>query len=78
MVEFFWDDGSENFKTYDYLNSSITVTFDSEDTKDLIYKKYYYEIVYIEGYNLGKEDENIQIKQTWLDTSEFIVSGALV
>lgn len=78
MVEFFWEDESENLKTYDYLNSSITVTFDSEDTKDLIYKKYYYEIVYIEGYNLGNDNENIQIKQTWLDTSEFIVSGALV
>lgn len=77
MVEFLWEESYVK-KEYDYINSSITITFDSEDTKNLKYKKYYYEIAYIEGYNLGKNSENITLKQTWVDTSEFIVSGALV
>ena len=65
---------------YDYINSSIDIVFKPEDTKDLFYKTYYYEIAYIEGTNLEKdnEDEQINFKNTLIESSPFVVTGALV
>ena len=71
----------ENHKeTYDYINSSIDIVFKPEDTKDLFYKTYYYEIAYIEGTNLEKDnkDEQINFKNTLIESSPFVVTGALV
>ena len=67
-------------KTYDYINSSIDIVFKPEDTKDLFYKTYYYEIAYIEGTNLEKnnKDEQINFKNTLIESSPFVVTGALV
>ena len=67
-------------KTYDYINSSIDIVFKPEDTKDLFYKTYYYEIAYIEGTNLEKDnkDEQINFKNTLIESSPFVVTGALV
>ena len=66
--------------TYDYINSSIDIVFKPEDTKDLFYKTYYYEIAYIEGTNLEKDnkDEQINFKNTLIESSPFVVTGALV
>ena len=66
--------------TYDYINSSIDIVFKPEDTKDLFYKTYYYEIAYIEGINLEKDnkDEQINFKNTLIESSPFVVTGALV
>ena len=66
--------------TYDYINSSIDIVFKPEDTKDLFYKTYYYEIAYIEGTNLEKDnnDEQINFKNTLIESAPFIVTGALV
>ena len=63
---------------YDYINSSINIVFKTEDTKDLFYKTYYYEIAYIEGTNLGKDKENITLKHTLIESTPFVVTGALV
>ena len=63
---------------YDYINSSINIVFKTEDTKDLFYKTYYYEIAYIEGTNLGEEKENITLKHTLIESTPFVVTGALV
>ena len=71
----------ENHKeTYDYINSSIDIEFKPEDTKDLFYKTYYYEIAYIEGTNLEKDnkDEQINFKNTLIESAPFVVTGALV
>lgn len=67
-------------ETYDYINSSIDIVFKPEDTKDLFYKTYYYEIAYIEGTNLEKDnnDEQINFKNTLIESAPFIVTGALV
>ena len=67
-------------ETYDYINSSIDIVFKPEDTKDLFYKTYYYEIAYIEGTNLEKDnkDEQINFKNTLIESSPFVVTGALV
>ena len=67
-------------KTYDYINSSIDIVFKPEDTKDLFYKTYYYEIAYIEGINLEKDnkDEQINFKNTLIESAPFVVTGALV
>ena len=67
-------------ETYDYINSSIDIVFKPEDTKDLFYKTYYYEIAYIEGNNLEKDnkDEKINFKNTLIESAPFIVTGALV
>ena len=67
-------------ETYDYINSSIDIEFKPEDTKDLFYKTYYYEIAYIEGINLEKDnkDEQINFKNTLIESSPFVVTGALV
>ena len=67
-------------ETYDYINSSIDIEFKPEDTKDLFYKTYYYEIAYIEGTNLEKDnkDEQINFKNTLIESAPFIVTGALV
>ena len=66
--------------TYDYINSSIDIEFKPEDTKDLFYKTYYYEIAYIEGTNLEKDnkDEQINFKNTLIESAPFVVTGALV
>ena len=66
--------------TYDYINSSIDIVFKPEDTKDLFYKTYYYEIAYIEGTNLEKDnkDEQINFKNTLIESAPFVVTGALV
>ena len=77
--EFFFykvEGGSEI--TYDYINSSIDIVFKAEDTKDLFYKTYYYEIAYIEGTNLTKDNENISFKNTLIESAPFVVTGALV
>ena len=77
--EFFFykvEGGSEI--TYDYINSSIDIVFKAEDTKDLFYKTYYYEIAYIEGTNLTKDNENIIFKNTLIESAPFVVTGALV
>lgn len=63
---------------YDYINSSINIVFKTEDTKDLFYKTYYYEIAYIEGTNLGEDKENITLKHTLIESTPFVVTGALV
>ena len=67
-------------ETYDYINSSIDIVFKPEDTKDLFYKTYYYEIAYIEGTNLEKDnkDEQINFKNTLIESAPFVVTGALV
>ena len=67
-------------ETYDYINSSIDIEFKPEDTKDLFYKTYYYEIAYIEGTNLEKDnkDEQINFKNTLIESAPFVVTGALV
>ena len=65
-------------KTYDYINSSIDIVFKPEDTKDLFYKTYYYEIAYIEGTNLTTKDEAITLKHTLIESTPFVVTGALV
>lgn len=64
--------------TYDYINSSINIVFKTEDTKKLFYKTYYYEIAYIEGTNLGKDNETITLKHTLIESTPFVVTGALV
>ena len=64
--------------TYDYINSSINIVFKTEDTKDLFYKTYYYEIAYIEGTNLGEDNEAITLKHTLIESTPFVVTGALV
>ena len=77
--EFFFykvDGGSEI--TYDYINSSIDIVFNTDDTKNLFYKTYYYEIAYIEGTNLTTDDENIIFKNTLIESAPFVVTGALV
>ena len=83
--EFFFykvEGGSEIL--YDYINSSINIVFKTEDTKNLFYKTYYYEIAYIEGTNLGKDKdlgedkENITLKHTLIESTPFVVTGALV
>ena len=77
--EFFFykvEGGSEI--TYDYINSSIDIVFKTEDTKKLFYKTYYYEIAYIEGTNLTKDNENIIFKNTLIESAPFVVTGALV
>ena len=65
---------------YDYINSSINIVFKTKDTKNLFYKTYYYEIAYIEGTNLEKDnkDEQINFKNTLIESSPFVVTGALV
>ena len=70
---------------YDYINSSINIVFKTEDTKNLFYKTYYYEIAYIEGTNLAiegtnldKDKENITLKHTLIESTPFVVTGALV
>ena len=63
---------------YDYINSSINIVFKTEDTKDLFYKTYYYEIAYIEGTNLTTKDEAITLKHTLIESTPFVVTGALV
>ena len=65
-------------ETYDYINSSINIVFKTEDTKNLFYKTYYYEIAYIEGTNLGEDKENITLKHTLIESTPFVVTGALV
>ncbi len=77
--EFFFykvEGGSEI--TYDYINSSIDIVFNTDDTKNLFYKTYYYEIAYIEGTNLTTKDENIIFKNTLIESAPFVVTGALV
>ena len=77
--EFFFykvEGGSEIL--YDYINSSINIVFKTEDTKILFYKTYYYEIAYIEGTNLNTKDENITLKHTLIESTPFVVTGALV
>ena len=77
--EFFFykvDGGSEI--PYDYINSSINIVFKTEDTKNLFYKTYYYEIAYIEGTNLTTKDEAITLKHTLIESTPFVVTGALV
>ena len=64
--------------TYDYINSSINIVFKTKDTKDLFYKTYYYEIAYIEGTNLGEDNETITLKHTLIESTPFVVTGALV
>ena len=63
---------------YDYINSSINIVFKTEDTKNLFYKTYYYEIAYIEGTNLTTKDEAITLKHTLIESTPFVVTGALV
>ena len=74
------DDSLTDAITYDYINSSIDIVFKPEDTKDLFYKTYYYEIAYIEGTNLEKDnkDEQINFKNTLIESAPFVVTGALV
>ena len=77
--EFFFykvDGGSEI--PYDYINSSINIVFKTEDTKNLFYKTYYYEIAYIEGTNLTTKDEGITLEHTLIESTPFVVTGALV
>lgn len=62
---------------YDYINSSLTVTFDRNDTVNLPYRQYYYEITYLEGYNLGTDDEKIMKSVSLQNLTPFIVTGAL-
>ena len=77
---FFYKDQVDNDhkETYDYINSSINIVFKTEDTKNLFYKTYYYEIAYIEGTNLGEDKENITLKHTLIESTPFVVTGALV
>ena len=77
---FFYKDQVDNDhkKTYDYINSSINIVFKTEDTKNLFYKTYYYEIAYIEGINLTTKDEAITLKHTLIESTPFVVTGALV
>ena len=78
-LEFFFykvEGGSEI--TYDYINSSIDIVFNTDTTKNLFYKTYYYEIAYIEGTNLTTDDENIIFKNTLIESAPFVVTGALV
>lgn len=79
-IFFFYKDqvDSDHKITYDYINSSINIVFKTEDTKDLFYKTYYYEIAYIEGTNLTTKDENITLKHTLIESTPFVVTGALV
>lgn len=63
---------------YDYINSSINIVFKTEDTKNLFYKTYYYEIAYIEGTNLTTQNETITLKHTLIESAPFVVTGALV
>ena len=63
---------------YDYINSSINIVFKTGDTKKLFYKTYYYEIAYIEGTNLTTKDEAITLKHTLIESTPFVVTGALV
>lgn len=81
--EFFFYKGQvddSHKETYDYINSSIDIVFRPEDTKDLFYKTYYYEIAYIEGTDLEKDnkDEQINFKNTLIESAPFVVTGALV
>lgn len=77
---FFYRDQVDNDhkETYDYINSSINIVFKTEDTKNLFYKTYYYEIAYIEGTNLGENNETITLKHTLIESTPFVVTGALV
>lgn len=76
---FYKDEVDETHKIlYDYINSSINIVFKTEDTKNLFYKTYYYEIAYIEGTNLGEDKENITLKHTLIESTPFVVTGALV
>ena len=79
-IFFFYKDqiDSDHKITYDYINSSINIVFKTEDTKNLFYKTYYYEIAYIEGTNLDKDKENITLKHTLIESTPFVVTGALV
>lgn len=79
-IFFFYKDqvDSDHKITYDYINSSINVVFEFEDTKDLFYKTYYYEIAYIEGTNLGTDTETITLKHTFIESTPFVVTGALI
>lgn len=79
-IFFFYKDQVDNDHkiTYDYINSSINIVFKTEDTKNLFYKTYYYEIAYIEGTNLGEDNENITLKHTLIESTPFVVTGALV
>lgn len=65
-------------ETYDYINSSIDIVFNTDDTKNLFYKTYYYEIAYIEGTNLNTKDEIITLKNTLIESTPFVVTGALI
>lgn len=83
MVSFFYLDPNYTAdptgkRPYDYDDSSLTVSFDRSDTENVMYKKYYYEISYIEGYKLGTDEEDIKICEHWLENGDFIISGALV
>lgn len=71
------DGDKETVYNYDYDNSSLAVTFTRSDTENLVQRTYYYEISYIEGKNLGNENEEIFIKTSLLEPTEFVVSGAL-
>ena len=79
-IFFFYKDQVDNDHkiTYDYINSSIDIAFNTDDTKNLFYKTYYYEIAYIEGTNLTTDDENIIFKNTLIESAPFVVTGALV
>lgn len=63
--------------TYDYNNSSLLVSFNRDDTLNLIPRTYFYEISYVEGHNLGTENEEVILKTTLLEPCEFTISGAL-
>ena len=79
-IFYFYKDSvtEKNKNIYDYINSSINVVFKSGDTKDLFYKTYYYEIAYIEGIDLGTDTEKITLKHTFIESTPFVVTGALI
>ena len=65
------DKTGQEIKYYDFSNSSITVTFNRNDTKDLTPKTYYMEI-----YHAMSNGEEF-IKHTLLPPTDFIIKGAL-
>lgn len=75
---FFYKNLQDDSITYDYINGSINIVFKTEDTINLFYKTYYYEIAYIEGTNLTTQDETITLKHTLIESAPFVVTGALI
>ena len=76
-LSFWYKNSSNNLYEYDFINSSIPIVFERNDTYNLRAQQYYYELTYIEG--ICKENGEIdqKVSQTLQNPTPFIVTGAL-